>query len=101
MLSNCAIWARIEYARRKREWRRAGMPIDKEPCLSRRPSRSEPRSIDHRFVSWWNPFTQTNSDIRSFSPIKRVDLPIWLAWLRALFRGHVKAGDEPTQPPPV
>ena len=98
MRTNCFIWARNEYRRRRLEWIKAGMPIGKEPYWIERPSRSAPRWITHYMVGGYDPVTD-QVRIESFKPTAPTDVPWWLAWTHALFVGRAQAGDWPkTQP---
>ncbi len=95
MLSNCWIWAELEYWRRRRAWVRAGMPAGGEPYRVSRPSRHEPRRlIDHHLVGRWSDSRQAVV-VESFKPVAPRPVPWWMAWTRLLFRGSVQQGDQP------
>lgn len=100
LLSNCWIWARLEYRRRRRAWIASGMPPGQEPYLARRPSRSSPRWLDHHFVGALDLDTDRLA-LESFKPDRPVDVPWWRAWTRLLFRGRVRSGDFPATQPNV
>jgi hypothetical protein len=91
MRSNCWIWAKLEYWRRKRAWVRAGMPIGQEPYWVKRQSRNEPRCLMHYEVG--RRCEDGRIEVESFKPDVPTDAPWWLAWTHMLFRGSVKKGD--------
>jgi hypothetical protein len=99
MLSNCFVWAHWRERLLWREWEALGCPVDRVPCIQRRPSRSSPTWTRHWVVGWWHYPTATLIDVESFVPDTPRIVPWYLAWTRVLFSGHVKRGDNPSLPP--
>jgi hypothetical protein len=89
---NCWLWARLEYWRRKRAWSRAGKPRGLEPYLCKRPSRRDPRGLDHYLVGRNDPAVDAIR-VQSYKPLVETDEPLWLAWKHFLFCGRVADGD--------
>lgn len=50
-------------------------------------------------MGWWVYATHTLVEVESFVPLYPRTVPWYLAWTRLLFRGRVKHGDVPSQPP--
>ena len=96
MLSNCFLWAHIRERDLWREWRAMGSPVDRVPCVMRRPSRLHPDWIPHWVVGWWHPETATLHEVEGFVPDDGRPLPWWRLPAACLFRGRVKRGDHIT-----
>ena len=91
-LCNCWLWAQLEYARRRREWIRAGRTAGREPYLLRRPSRHEPRWLAHWLVGEHDPSIDAVR-VQSYAPLFPTDEPWWLSWRHFFFRGRLQRGD--------
>jgi hypothetical protein len=89
---NCWIWARLEYWRRRRQWIRAGRPRGREPYLVKRPSRRDPRWLDHYLVGEHDPDIDAVR-VTSYKPLVETDEPWWRFWRHCVFCGRVEDGD--------
>ncbi|MCX8003428.1 MAG: hypothetical protein N2688_00480 [Burkholderiaceae bacterium] len=100
MRSNCLVEAWFEHWRRMRLWRLLGRPKGGEPYRVQRPSRNEPRWINHRLVGRWRdcPHCGGGIQVESFKPDKPVDVPVWQVWRHLWFAGRWVAGDKHTEP---
>lgn len=99
MWNNCYAWAHLRERELWRQWERMGKPLDRVPCIQRRPSRLDPDWVRHWVVGWWCYATRTLEDVESFVPDSKDPLPWYRLWQGLLFSGHIKHGDTPTEPP--
>lgn len=98
MINNCFIWAHWRERQLWRQWEQLGCPVDRVPCIQRRPSRLDPPWVRHWVVGWWHHETRTLEDIESFVPDDKSPLRKWQLWRAMFFRGYVKRGDTPSLP---
>lgn len=92
---NCLLFALRRWRQLQREWRAAGRPCDRVPCIVQRPSRLVPHWVPHWVVGWWHPHTATVHDAESFVPEDKTPLPWWQVWRALWFAGRVQRGDQP------
>ena len=97
--NNCFVWAHWRERQLWAQWEAAGCPVDRVPCIQRRPSRAYPAWVRHWVVGWWRFESGTLEDVESVVPDHPVDVPWYMTWTRLIFRGHVKRGDNPSLPP--
>ena len=92
-VSNCQAYAWREFARRKKLWMAAGRPRHAKPWVKLQPSESSPHWVLHAHVGGMGEPTM------EFVPIERRDVPWWLVWTRAFFRGRRRPVDFPRTEP--
>ena len=68
------------------------MPKGQEPYLCKRPSRRDPRWLDHHLVGSNDPEADAIR-VQSYKPVTETDEPWWLAWRHFFFRGKLTRGD--------
>jgi hypothetical protein len=91
--SNCWVEGLREFRWRYRWWAAEGYPRASRPWIRLQPSKSRPHWVLHMVVGG------ARMPAIEFVPLVRRDVPAWLVWTRALFRGRHRPADFPNTEP--